>query len=432
MKTVSIAKLTALLLVMILVFTAIPFSTFANSSSDMKTTDNLSLRTAPSTSASRILVIPRNTVVSVSGKEGVWYKVTYGGKTGWSHGDWLRAVTTTTAAPAPTTTTVKAAPTTTTTTSTTHMTTTANLSMRTGPSTSNSRILVIPSGKSVPVSGTSGVWKKVTYGGKTGWAHSSYLKASTTTVAAPAPAPAPTPAPAPAPAKTTTTTTTGTKMQTTANLSMRTGPSTSYSRILVIPNGGQVTATETSGVWKKINYNGTVGWAHSSYLKTVTTQVVESAVETKTTTTAATKTNGYAISYTAANQGQKEIFASTNNYRAAAGKSKLTYSAGLSAVAQSWAQKMAANKTIAHSPKGDIFGNWQATGENVALFYEKVGGEKLVNAWKNSAGHKVNLDYGYTHIGVGYYVDGNGYTWAVQIFAKYSYGIGSDVAPWIH
>lgn len=331
MKPVSLPKLTALLIMMILIFTTTTVPTFASTPLQMKTTDNLSLRTAPSTSATRITVIPVGTVVTASAQEGAWYKVTYSGKTGWSHGDYLRVV---------------------------------------------------------PVSA---------------------------------------PAPAPAPA-----TTTAVNMQATTSLSLRTGPSTSYSRLLVIPAGGQVVATETSGLWKKVNYKGTVGWSHSAYLKTVA-QVVASTVQTAPPSTPSTSTStGYAISYAAANQGQKEIFTQTNTYRASVGKSNLTYSAGLSAVAQSWAKKMASTNTIAHSPTGDVFGNWQATGENVALFYETVGGAKLVEAWKNSSGHKFNLDYAYTHIGVGYYVDGNGYTWAVQIFAKYSYGIGTDVAPWVY
>lgn len=55
--------------------------------------------------------------------------------------------------------------------------TTSNLSLRKSASTSAKRILVIPKGKSVgTIKATSGAWRKVTYAGKTGWVHSSYLK----------------------------------------------------------------------------------------------------------------------------------------------------------------------------------------------------------------------------------------------------------------
>ena len=42
---------------------------------------------------------------------------------------------------------------------------------------------------------------------------------------------------------------------TTANLNLRTGPSTSYQVILVIPKGAQVEVTGYSGNWAKVTYN---------------------------------------------------------------------------------------------------------------------------------------------------------------------------------
>lgn len=55
--------------------------------------------------------------------------------------------------------------------------TTAPLNLRAAPSTTAKRLLLIPKGANVGVvKATQGVWKKVTYKGKTGWVHSAYLK----------------------------------------------------------------------------------------------------------------------------------------------------------------------------------------------------------------------------------------------------------------
>ena len=115
--------------------------------------------------------------------------------------------------------------------------TTANLNMRTGPGTSYGVITVIPKGAQVSVSGYSGDWAKVTYSGKNGYAHSSYLKNPAASV-----------------------------RYTTANLNMRSGPGTSYSVILVIPKGAEVSVLDSSSTWFKVSYGGKTGYASSSYL----------------------------------------------------------------------------------------------------------------------------------------------------------------------
>ena len=61
----------------------------------------------------------------------------------------------------------------------------------------------------------------------------------------------------------------GTALQTTAYVNHRTGPSTSYSILQVIPPGTRVlsgSATPRSG-WYGITWNGRTGWVHGDYLK---------------------------------------------------------------------------------------------------------------------------------------------------------------------
>ncbi len=64
----------------------------------------------------------------------------------------------------------------------------------------------------------------------------------------------------------------GSKLRTTANLNLRTGPSTGYRVRLVIPKGATVTTinrTAPSGGWYNVKYNGVEGWSHGGYLTLV-------------------------------------------------------------------------------------------------------------------------------------------------------------------
>lgn len=64
----------------------------------------------------------------------------------------------------------------------------------------------------------------------------------------------------------------GSTLQTTGNLNLRTGASTSYRVRLVIPKGARVTTVNRStpvGGWYNIKYNGVVGWSYGGYLKLI-------------------------------------------------------------------------------------------------------------------------------------------------------------------
>lgn len=118
------------------------------------------------------------------------------------------------------------------------MVTTANLNLRTGPGTSYSIIRVIPKGAQVEVYSTSGGWAKVTHGGSTGYCSTTYLQYKTSTDI----------------------------RITTEELNLRSGPGTSYSILAVMPKGAKVNLLSVSGYWAKVIYNGTTGYAHTSYL----------------------------------------------------------------------------------------------------------------------------------------------------------------------
>ncbi len=63
-------------------------------------------------------------------------------------------------------------------------------------------------------------------------------------------------------------------LTTTTGLNLRTGPSTSYSIIAVMPQGATVTTMDNpscpSGTWYKVSWGGVTGWASGSYFNLVT------------------------------------------------------------------------------------------------------------------------------------------------------------------
>ncbi|TCI66843.1 cell wall hydrolase [Exiguobacterium sp. SH0S7] len=140
-------------------------STMTTSSTKAYTTTvNLNLRKSASTRGTILLTIPTGKRVTYVSTYGSWYKVTYGGQTGYVSSQYLKA-----SSPSTTTSSTKA------------YTTTVNLNLRKSASTTGTVLLTIPSGRKVTYRGTYGSWYKVSYGGKTGYVAARYLKAGTTT-----------------------------------------------------------------------------------------------------------------------------------------------------------------------------------------------------------------------------------------------------------
>ncbi|MFT4220759.1 MAG: SH3 domain-containing protein [Microbacterium sp.] len=115
--------------------------------------DYVNLRKKPSLKGKIIVVIPKGASLSkVKATHGDWRKVTYLGKTGWMHKDYLQSP--------PTVYTAKSA-----------------VNLRKKPSLSGKILLVIPKGAYIgSVQAKNGVWRKVTYNDTTGWMHKNYLK----------------------------------------------------------------------------------------------------------------------------------------------------------------------------------------------------------------------------------------------------------------
>ncbi|MCT4781679.1 MULTISPECIES: C40 family peptidase [Exiguobacterium] len=224
------------------------------------TTANLNLRSGAGTTHSVLLTIPRGQTLTPLKTSGVWTQVTYSGRTGWVHSDFLSAT------PAPATPTPAPTAPVVTPNATTTSKTTANLNLRASKSTSARILTTIPSGKSVTVLKVEGTWSHVKYGTHTGFVANTYLTKAAST-------PAPTQPATPAPSQPTQIKeeNINTSYVTTANLNVRQGAGTGFALVTTIPNGTTVTATKQSGSWVYVTYNGKAGYVSTGFLKQMTT-----------------------------------------------------------------------------------------------------------------------------------------------------------------
>ena len=142
-------------------------------------TDNLGLfmRTSPSTKSAAILTIPQGATLKIVAKNGEWYKVSYAGKTGYAHSDYIVLGNKPTATPPATPPTTNTGNGDVAFSSNGYVGDTDNLGlfMRTSPSTNSTVVLTIPQGATLNIVAKNGEWYKVSYGGKTGYAHSDYI-----------------------------------------------------------------------------------------------------------------------------------------------------------------------------------------------------------------------------------------------------------------
>ena len=138
-----------------------------------RTNANLNLRQGPGTHHKSLVVLGKGTSVARTGKtSGVWWEVRAGSRTGWVSSTYLTKSNG--AAPAPST-------------AATHRTS-VNLNLRQHPGTHHKSLVVLAKGTAVARTGkASGVWWEVKAGSRTGWVSSNYLTKNT--IQAPEPNP---------------------------------------------------------------------------------------------------------------------------------------------------------------------------------------------------------------------------------------------------
>lgn len=127
--------------------------------------DALYLRQSPGGDV--IATLPQDTLVAVLNNSSRWYKVMVNGKEGYVSGEYLTGTTSTNFA-----------------VGTGKIVCDTTVNFRSQPNTSSSVLASLKNGTTVSVTGVSGGWYQITYGGKTGYVYPDYLTfttASTTT-----------------------------------------------------------------------------------------------------------------------------------------------------------------------------------------------------------------------------------------------------------
>ncbi|NCC79034.1 MAG: hypothetical protein EOM07_05465 [Clostridia bacterium] len=232
------------------------------------TTANLNMRTGVGTHNRILLTIPKGRQITYVASKNGWYQVRYGGRDGYVSSAYVKKTVAASSSPVSSTPISGAG----------QVKTTGALNFRTGPDKTYARVGTMPKNTTVSYSEIKNGWYLITYNGKTGYASGRYLTVLSQTATEPS---SPTPAPPTMidpPAETTGETVSGKRYFTTTSLNMRTGPSTAYSIVQVLPSGAELTYHGQNG-WYHVSYNGKTGYASNRYVR-----VEEAAPEPSTGT----------------------------------------------------------------------------------------------------------------------------------------------------
>ena len=212
----------------------------------VKCSSSVNFRSAPNTSSTSYGELKNGTKVNVVGVSSGWYKVTYNGKTGYIHPDYITLASSsagTAIAPSNTVTS------TTGTAGTVKCSSSVNL--RSAANTSSSILAELKNGTAVTVVSTANGWCKVTCSGKTGYIKQDYVS-TTGSVSN----------------NTSASTGTAAVVKCSSTVNFRSAASTSSTILGELKNGTAVTVLSTSNGWSKVSYAGTTGYISADYLVT--------------------------------------------------------------------------------------------------------------------------------------------------------------------
>lgn len=233
MKTGTLRRTLAVALVMLtMLAVALP----AMAASQVYATTNVNVRSEPRVGSNIIGSLSKGEVVTKLGTSGNWTKIDYKGRTGYVNTPYVKAYSgsgndSVVIIDDGTTVYVNAA-----------------VNVRSGPGTNYAKLGELKKGDAVSLVGSTGSWSIIKWGTGTAYVSSAYLSQGSTGGG----------------------TTSGTTMVATANVNVRTGPSTSYPVIGYLVQGETVQKTGTSGNWTQVRYKNQTAYVSSSYLKAYT------------------------------------------------------------------------------------------------------------------------------------------------------------------
>lgn len=203
-------------------------------------TSTVNVRSGPSTAYGIVGELSYGDRVTVAGSSGNWYRINWNNAYAYVSSTYLRPLT---AYSPPASSTPDGG-----------YYATANVNVRSGPSTRYAVVGGLTAGQAVSVTGTSGSWYKIAWSSGTAYVSSAYLRSGS--------APANTPAPVPAPGQSV-----GTIAKARANVNVRSGPSTKYKRLGLLYKGELVTIKGYEGSWARVEWrNYASAYVSRSYL----------------------------------------------------------------------------------------------------------------------------------------------------------------------
>ena len=197
---------------------------------------NLRVREGASLQSTVIGYLVNGEVVNIKGETEEWYRIDFKGHEAYVSKEYIEVNTLSKASR-----TVQKGQ--------VHNTDGVGLNVRQAASSTSAKIGILKDGEVVQINSKSGDWYNISYGNKTGFVHSQYIKLIQTTESG-----------------TNTNITKGKVNNITSNLRVRQAPSTSALTIGYLLSGQEVEITGESGDWYKINFNGKVGYSHKDYI----------------------------------------------------------------------------------------------------------------------------------------------------------------------
>ncbi|MFP7334685.1 SH3 domain-containing protein, partial [Shouchella clausii] len=216
------------------------------------TTARLNLRSGAGTNHSIITTLVKGQKVELLKKQGGWYQVKAGSRTGWVSADYLNVNGSGNVDNAP---------------SIGSATTTARLNLRSGAGTNHSIITTLAKGQKVELLKKQGGWYQVKAGNRTGWVSADYLNVNGSGNVDNAPSIG--------------------SATTTARLNLRSGAGTNHSIITTLAKGQKVELLKKQGGWYQVKAGSRTGWVSADYLNVNGSGNVDNAPSIGSATTTA-------------------------------------------------------------------------------------------------------------------------------------------------
>ena len=222
--------------------------------------------------------------------------------------------------------------------------TTVALNFRSGPGTGYSILLTMPKNSTVTVLSTSNGWSKVTYGSKTGYAYAAYLTSLNSS-----------------------------KFVVTYGVNLRTGPSTSYSIIQLIPKGSTVDVISTTSKWSKVKYNTKTGYVWSAYISPVNSGVSEPYYTSSRLNLRSGPSTNYSILLTMPKGASVSVKSIANNW------AKVTYSGRTGYASMSYLSKTPPSETAPTTIRKIYKGITSSSKKRIAITFDDGASVSAIN-----------------------------------------------------